>query len=826
MKKYFTLTILFLLFSTTIFSQKATIKGVIKDSKNEAVFSASVIIDINAGLATTSDFDGNYKLMVDPGKYTIKFKYVGFEEQTVIVIVGADESKVLNIIMKEKEAMMDVIVVSASKYAKKLSEETVSIEVMKSTVLQNQNITNVENGIQKIPGVTIADGQANIRGGSGWSYGAGSRVAVLFDDLPMTTADADDAKWSAIPVENIDQIEVLKGAASATYGTGALNGVINARMAYPTDKPYTKLITYAGFYGSPTKTPEMKWYGGKPAYSAGINFADRRKIGQVDMIVGGAYNNDKGWLDSSDASDARINVKIRYRFKKIEGLNIGVGGIAYFGWGKTFFLWDSIGSKAYKPLAGTITIYDNNRFVLDPFINYIDKHNNKFSFKYRLLNSSNINSTGQGSIAYRNILDFSYQRPFELSEKVKLNFLGGVGGRIDKIAPPGDDTSYLYGKVKHNAYNASVFAQVDGKFFNKLNITLGARWEYFNVDKRNSLKDLAYPLFRFGANYQAAKATYIRGSFGQGFRYPSVAELFVTTQLGPLTIYPNVNLKPEKGYSAEIGIKQGYKIGRKGNVTGYADVAGFLNHYTNMMEFMFGPFGNFDDPGFGSGFSSQNIGDTRILGVDLSAAIQATVKEFKFSVLVGYTYNNTKSLNWDKPLTIFNGDGDTLRPSNNFGIFQKAFNSANAPTNIDTFKQITYGMLSSSSQNQLKYRPTHQIKILFGIEHKKFDINLDYQFIAYQKNIDYAFVSPFFTEIVPAVFKVNSFLGLKQFRDNQVANKNVGDNILNIAVGYKPVDKLKIGVVIKNILNTEWAPRPGRLEAPRSYTVQLSYQFN
>jgi iron complex outermembrane receptor protein len=287
-----------------------------------------------------------------------------------------------------------------------------------------------------------------------------------------------------------------------------------------------------------------------------------------------------------------------------------------------------------------------------------------------------------------------------------------------------------------------------------------------------------------------------------------------------------VNLRPEKGYSAEIGIKQGYQIGKKANVVGYVDLAGFLNHYTNMMEFMFGPFGNFEDPGFGSGFSSQNIGDTRILGGDLTAAMQATVKEFKFSVLVGYTYINTKSLNWDKPLTIFDGDGDTLRPNSNYGIFQKAFNSANAPANIDTLRQITYGMLSSSATNQLKYRPTHQIKILFGIEHKKFDINLDYQFISYQKNIDYAFVSPFFTEIVPAVYKVNSFLGLKQFRDTQVANKNIGDNILNIAVGYKPIDKLKIGVIIKNVLNTEWTPRPGRLESPRSYTVQLSYQFN
>jgi hypothetical protein len=58
-------------------------------------------------------------------------------------------------------------------------------------------------------------------------------------------------------------------------------------------------------------------------------------------------------------------------------------------------------------------------------------------------------------------------------------------------------------------------------------------------------------------------ATYIRGSFGQGFRYPSVAELFVTTALGPLGIYPNEKLKPEKGYSAELGIKQGFQFGKE-----------------------------------------------------------------------------------------------------------------------------------------------------------------------------------------------------------------------------------------------------------------------
>ncbi len=818
MKKIFFLCLLISISHSYLFSQKAVLKGIVKDEKGEPVFSANVVIDIAKGIATSTDFDGNYKLNLDAGKYTVSYKYVGMQEQIINVTLAAGEEKIININMKEKEEIMNTVVISASKYEKKLSEETVSLEVMKNTVLQNQNVTDVQNGVQKIPGVTIADGQANIRGGSGWSYGAGSRVAVLFDDLPITTADADDAKWSAMPVENIEQIEVLKGAASAIYGSGALNGVINARMAYPTDKPFTKLTTYAGFYNAPSKTKELKWWAGKPQYTAGLNFADRRKINQWDLIVGGAYNNDRGYLDSSDYQDARLNAKIRYRFKKIEGLQAGINVLGYWSWGKTFFVWDSIGSKGYKPLTGTITVYDNYRYIVDPFINYTYKEINKFSLKYRFLNSSNINSTGQGSIANRHIIDFNYQRPVDISENAKLNILAGAGARIDKIAPPGKDTSYLYGTTKHNAYNASVFAQVDGKFFKKLNVTIGARWEYFNVDKKNSLKDLTYPLFRLGVNYQAAKATYIRGSFGQGYRYPSIAEYFVTTSLGPISIFPNINLKPEKGYSAEVGLKQGYKIGKNENVVGYGDIALFYNQYNNMMEFMFGNFGG----GFNPGFSSQNIGNTRILGTDVSAAIQATVKEFKFSLLIGYTYINTKAKNWDLPLTIFDKNGDTLRPSS----IPSAYNSANAPSNIDTNTQITYGMLSSSSTNELKYRPNHQVKIVASIEHKKFDINIDYQFISYQKNIDYAFVSPFFATSVPILYNVNSFKALQEYRADKEANNFKGDHILNLSVGYKPTEKLKFAFIVKNVLNWEWMPRPGRYEAPRNFTLQLTYQFN
>ncbi|MCK7529809.1 MAG: hypothetical protein MZV63_01490 [Marinilabiliales bacterium] len=52
------------------------------------------------------------------------------------------------------------------------------------------HITDAQELITKTPGIEVLDGQASIRGGSGFSYGVGSRVLALIDGLPMMSADA------------------------------------------------------------------------------------------------------------------------------------------------------------------------------------------------------------------------------------------------------------------------------------------------------------------------------------------------------------------------------------------------------------------------------------------------------------------------------------------------------------------------------------------------------------------------------------------------------------------------------------------------------------
>ncbi|MBS1684304.1 MAG: TonB-dependent receptor [Bacteroidetes bacterium] len=826
----------FALLSLTTYAQNGKITGKVTDEKGEPLLGATVVIDVSKNQATTADYDGNYELSVPAGTYTVVFHSVGKEDTKLSVTLKDGETQVQNVVIKDKAKMIDEVVVSGSKYAKKLSEETVSMEVMKGTTLANQNITDLSTGVQKIPGVTIADGQANIRSGSGWSYGAGSRVAVLYDGITITTADADDAKWSVIPMENVEQVEVIKGAASSLYGSGALNGIINAIPAWPTDKPFTKVTSYAGFYGAPPERDMKWWLAGQQQYFMGTNFADRRKVGQFDLVSGLGITTDRGYLDSSDAHDMHANFKFRWRSKKIEGLSMGIGALAYYSWGKTFFLWDSIGKKGYEPLPGTITIYHNGRYIIDPFLTYYDKKDNRFTFRYRYLNSSNINTTGQGSIGHKNYVEFQYAK---MMKKINLTVIAGLVGMYDLSRTPkgSSDSASLIGN--HDRANVAIYGQVDKKFFNKLDIVLGGRWEYFNNDKdtldpvskhyvvvgrTNSLSTLKYPLCRIGINYQVAEGTFLRASGSMGFRYPSLAELYVHTYVGPLGVFSNPNLKPEKGYSAELGIKQAFKIGK--NWMGYGDAAFFANFYNNMMEFTFGQFGDPTSKNglYGLGFSSQNIGDTRILGTELTAGVQGKVGDFELSLLAGYAFTDARALDWNKPLVMFNQQGDTIKPyaDINIGIpvrVRTANDANHDPISNPDSSRLTYAMTSSSKDNVLKYRSRHQFKLVFNVVYKKFDLNLDYQYLSFQENVDYAFLSRLFTEIGG----IGSFAGLKNYRDAQIAAGSKGYSILNLSLGFKPTPKFKMAFIIKNVANTEWMTRPGMFQAPRNYTLQLSY---
>ena len=679
------------------------LNGTITDSNNnEELIGVNIILSNGTGTAT--DVFGKYNLKAVVGMQKVTFRYIGYKDIVKEITLAEGENKTINISLAQASEQLGTVVVSAGRFEQKIEEITVSMEVMKPSLIENKNTTQIETAMDQIPGVNITDGQANIRGGSGWSFGAGTRVLVMVDDMPLISGDAGQALWSLIATENINQIEVIKGASSALYGSSALNGVINVRTAFPSQKDidknklpgYTKVNMHFGLIDKAERN-ELNWNGDKRRAFKGIEFLQSMKFDNLDLSIGGNIFKDDGYRMGEILDRKRFNINSTYKSKKIEGLSYGVNANLLSQSSGSTIIWNGLDS-AYVPLGKNITRTTGDTYNIDPFITYI-KGNNRHSLRTRYLSVTNNNLTdgvniGQNNSANNFYSDYQWQKNIE---KYKLRITSGTTN--EKVNANSDLFS-----GKNYKINNSLYTQLDKKW-NRFNISLGARYESFNLHSEDkywidgdSINDITAgkPVFRTGLNYQLAEATYIRTSWGQGYRFPSMAELFIRTTQSGLEIYPNPNLKPESGWSSEIGIKQGLKIG---NWMGYIDLAAFLMQYDDMMEFSFGPWGDpTTDELFGIGFKSINVGKTQISGIELSLNGQGKItKDFSINFMGGYSYMHSIS----------------LTPDETYALLEREILIDGEVLNSLTYKN------NSSDPSVLKYRYKHIAKIDIEMIYKK-----------------------------------------------------------------------------------------------------------
>jgi outer membrane cobalamin receptor len=763
----FTFLLFFSFATISMYAQDGILKGRISDkASGESLIGVTVAADSKNG--AISDVNGNYSLRLAAGKHVLEFRMLGYNPALRTLDIKGGDTLSLNIAMESGARALDQVVVSAGKFEQKLGDVTVSMEVIHPDLVESRNTTSMESIVDQVPGVNVTDGQANIRGGSGFSYGGGSRVLLLVDDLPLLSADAGDIKWNFLPIENLQQIEVIKGASSALFGASALNGVINIRTAYPTSTPQTSIVMFDGIYDRPA-SPDMVWWGKHNPMFKGTYFFHSRQIGNFDLVFGGNLFDNDGYRQDEVEKRYRFNVNTRYRFKKVTGLAVGVNVNYMDVSGGNFLLWANDTAGAYKPIGGASQHYDNVRYNIDPYITYYTNSDSRHSLHTRYFYTQNTNDTKQSSYGGLYYAEYQYQKHF----KGGLTLTTGITGTYSEIK------SQLYST--HFSSNESAYAQFDRKFFKRLTASFGVRAESFRIDTSQTSFYLKYkkdtltkvpvqPVMRIGLNYQLAKATFIRTSFGQGYRFPSVAEKYIHTTVSGLPIYPNVNLKPESGWSAELGIKQGFQFS---GFRGFVDAALFRQVYHDMMEFTLGQWGTSTDPLFGIGFRSNNIGNTQISGVDLSVEGEGKIGQVGVQLMAGYTYMNPISLD-------FNLAKDTMK--------------------------------NSSIQNILKYRYRHIAKGDIQFTYKRFSIGFSVRYNSFMENIDKFFVSPYYSYLLP---------GVADYR----AKHHHGDVVFDNRISYQLNKMAKISLVSNNIFDTETVSRPADVMAPRNFALQVSLKF-
>ncbi len=785
--------------SFTFYGQN--INGTITDNtNNEELIGVNIILSNGSGTAT--DVFGKYNLKAAVGAQKVTFRYIGYEDIVKEIALNEGENKTINISLAQTSEQLGTVVVSAGRFEQRIEEITVSMEVIKPALIENKNTTQIETVMDQIPGVNITDGQANIRGGSGWSFGAGTRVLVMVDDMPLISGDAGQAQWNLIATENINQIEVIKGASSALYGSSALNGVINVRTAFPSQKDidknkypgYTKVNMHFGLIDKP-KREILNWNGEKRRAFKGIEFLQSMKLNNLDFSIGGNIFKDDGFRQGEITDRKRFNLNSAYKSKKIEGLSYGLNANFLFQTTGSAIIWNGL-DQAYIPLNGEITNTNGDTYNVDPFVTYITG-NNRHSLRTRYLKVVNDNST-KGVDNNEDNESETYYSDYQWQKKIEeYNLRITIGTTNNKVYANSD----LF-NGKNYKTNHSLYTQLDKKW-NRLNISLGARYESFALhsDDKHFINGewitdfyASKPVFRTGLNYQLAEATYMRASWGQGFRFPSMAELFISANQGGLEIYPNPELEPEGGWSSEIGIKQGVKTGKW---MGYIDIAAFLMQYDDMMEFSFGQWGGPEKPLGGVGFKSINVGATQISGLELSISGQGEINpNFTINVIAGYTYMRPISLSPNSVYAYGIKHGDTLTNS----------------TIVD--QSITYNN-SSSDSTMLKYRYKHIAKADIEVVYKKTSLGGSVRYNSFMTNVDKIFTEDFIGGDNGMIPGINA--AREKFKD--------GDFIIDLRAGYQITKTARIGFIINNLLNREYMTRPATMMSPRTFAMQLALKI-
>jgi len=366
----------------------------------------------------------------------------------------------------------------------------------------------------------------------------------------------------------------------------------------------------------------------------------------------------------------------------------------------------------------------------------------------------NQNNEGQSNSSRLIYGEYQFQHRFDDIDLVTTAGLVGIYSGV---------TAELYGDTTYNTTNLSAYAQFEKKFIDRLNVSLGFRYEMNSINgpevvngdtipDGNSME--GKPVFRVGLSYQIGKSTFIRSSWGQGYRFPTIAEKYIKTTAGGANIIPNPYLQSETGWTTEIAIKQGFNISKW---QGYVDVALFWSQYQNMMEFTGTTFG----------FQSQNIGNTDIKGFEISLGGQGDLFGANTSLLTGYTYVDPR--------------------------FQEF-------TTQDSLN-------SSVDYNVLKYRNRHSFK--FDAETRIHNFSFG--------------VAMFYNSNIEAIDNVFEWI-IPGLAEQRMEDMN-GYFTVDARIAYHFSKLFKISLIGKNIFNEEYTVRPGLLEAPTNITCRLDFKF-
>lgn len=600
-------------FQSTSYAQMRKVNGLIIDAQSKLpLYGATIVWGNQQG--AVADSLGKFQIKIHQNVQQIQAAYLGYFSKTFYLSGKNDTTIVLE--LKPSFSYLSQIVITAERAPIRPEQATAKIEVLSAKLIDQVNANTASDLLDRVAGVSVQNGQVSIRGGSAFANGVGSRVMLLLDGMPLLSPDLGDIRWNFVPIEAIEQVEVIKGAGSALYGSQAINGIINIKTLQASDKPSTQVRTWAGIYSNP-RSPHIRQNALQPPWQAGTSFFHAQKINQVALRAHGLFLEDKGYRVGEYNRRLRLGLSANYVFEQVEGLSAGLILLGQIDSAGIFYVWQN-DTLAYNPYPGTAGEEFFRYYMADAFVK-LERANWKHLWQHRILEAGNLTNFSEYQTQYKPQIAWAQQTTFSAGAVLQ---------------------HYLIRSPNLQSTHSAVYLQTD-QDFGKLRYAAGFRLEQYTLAKSvHSInpdieRKTISPVFRFGINYNPYPNHIFWVNWGQGFRNPSLVERFAQTEGSGLVIAPSPFLLPEKAYTTEIGYR--YLLKNK-NFKINAEIAAFLMQYQEMIEFQLQ--GVVLNNELRPGFNAQNTGAAQITGLEPELQFTYQKQKQTLQLAIAYTYMN------------------------------------------------------------------------------------------------------------------------------------------------------------------------------------------
>ncbi|MBN2484480.1 MAG: TonB-dependent receptor [Bacteroidales bacterium] len=681
MNKIFTV-LLGISFMFQAFSQGKTdamLFGDVKISKSEVHIPYATISVKGTNIGTVADGTGHFKLANLPlGKNIIIAQALGYKMQEIEVEMEKGKAYDVFFELEEDVLNLEQVVVTATRTEHFIKDVPVRTEVITAKAIENKNACNLYQALEGTPGVRVENQCQYCNFTMIRMQGLGAEhTQVLINGQPMYSGLAGVYGLQQLSTVDIDQIEVVKGAGSALYGSGAVAGAINIVTKEPGYEPATNVDVQFGSFNTNKFDINSSMRNEKGNVGLGV-FAQRYTEGAIDQTGAGLNREDvlkkDGISDrvTTNLTNAGFGLYIDNAFLKNDKLVVR---------GKSVFEKREGGTMTddyYRnPLTDGTENITTDRY--EASISYTKKIKNKSEVNFLLAyvnhnrNATNDSYLGDYMATHNDsVPDLRNMRPYLANENSFTSTLSfntvmgrhsvilGLQSFYDKLEESGmyvvvDESSQYLGQSYRSVADKAArefgfFAQdewaVNGSFMVVPGIRIDHHFsgEKYTADRQvfatNNFPETSFDETavnpRLALKYKISDHITLRANTGTGFRAPYGFSEDLHLCSGSPRVWKSSELKPETSVSYNLSADYyGKNIRLSTNLfrTGLKNKIGFTNADANVAA-------------LGYDYQWKNIDDAFVQGVELSVMANLA-KSLDLGVDVTYNQGEYKNLRED-----------------------------------------------------------------------------------------------------------------------------------------------------------------------------------